>query len=66
MIEIMGVKFLTDKEAADRYGYSRTWFQHQRTKKDGPPFIKITGRGKVLYKLESVDKWFTDRMIERE
>lgn len=66
MIDIMGVKFITDKEAAARYGYSQSWFQHARLTKKGPPWVKIMGQGKVLYRLVDCDQWFKDNVVEHE
>lgn len=50
--------YLTEIEAAIRYGFSRAWFQRSRWAGDGPSFIKV--RSKVLYPLEATDKWFAD------
>ena len=66
MLEIMGVKFITDKEASERYGYSQSWFQRARLDKKGPPWVKIMGKGKVLYRLEDCDQWFKDNIVESE
>jgi len=66
MIEILGVKYLTDKEAAQRYGYSTAWFQKQRSNKLAPKFVKIQGKGKVYYPLEETDKWFIDNIKPSE
>lgn len=66
MIEIMGTKYLTDKEASQRYGYSTAWFQKQRSLKNPPPFVKLQGRGKVYYPLEKVDQWFKENMTLQE
>ena len=63
MIEISGVKYLTDKEASHIYGYSVSWFQRQRHLKKPPPFIKIQGKGKVYYSEDELEKWFKDNMI---
>ena len=49
--------YLNETEAAERYGYSRQWFQRERWKGTGPKFIKVNG-GKVLYPLELTDQWF--------
>ena len=49
MIELNGTKYITDKEASVRYGYSKSWFQNQRYKKLPPPFVKLQGKGKVYY-----------------
>lgn len=50
--------FLTEKEASERYGYSREWFQRQRWLKKEPKYIKVVDNGKVLYPLNETDKWF--------
>lgn len=62
MIEILGIKYISDKEAAIRYGYSQSWFQRRRYKKLPPPFCKLENKGKVLYPLDETDKWFKDKM----
>lgn len=49
--------YLTEIEAAHRYGYSVQWFQRERWKKTGPRFIKINN-GKVRYPLKETDEWF--------
>lgn len=63
MVELNGVKYITDKEAAQKYGYSVSWFQKQRAKKQPPPFMKISGRGKVYYSIEDLNKWFKDNIF---
>jgi len=62
MREIKGKKYLTEKEAAVRYGYSPAWFQRARHNDDSPPYVKLQGKGKVLYPLEEVDTWFDENM----
>ena len=62
MIELNGKKYITDKEASSRYGYSKSWFQRQRFKKLPPPFIKIQGKGKVYYSIDELDKWFKENI----
>ena len=66
MIEIMGEKYLTDKEAAQRYGYSQSWFIRARSQDHGPRYIQLKERGRVLYPLDATDKWFQDRIKEKE
>ncbi len=48
--------FLTEKQAAERYQYTRAWFQKRRYKGDGPKFLKVVG--KILYPLKKTDDWF--------
>jgi hypothetical protein len=62
MIEILGKKYLTDKEASHLYGYSVSWFQKQRYKKEPPPFIKIQGKGKVYYSVDDLNEWFSNNI----
>lgn len=66
MIELFGKKYITDKEASHRYGYSTSWFQKQRSEKKHPAFIKLQGKGKVYYELEETDNWFKTNMISSE
>lgn len=64
MIEVMEIQYITDKEAAARYGYSQSWFVNNRWKKKGPRFVKMIGGAKIMYPLEETDKWFKDNMFE--
>ena len=66
MMEIMGVKYITPKEASKRYGYSVGWFQKQRSLRKDPAYVKINNRGRVLYKAEDLDSWFRERLNETE
>jgi hypothetical protein len=58
MIEVLGIKYITEKEASHRYGYSKSWFAKQRLKKEEPRFVKLRGKGKVYYELTLIDNWF--------
>jgi len=49
--------YITEAEAALRYGYSQSWFHRERWKKTGPDFEK-TDTGRVLYPLKATDEWF--------
>jgi predicted DNA-binding transcriptional regulator AlpA len=49
--------YINESEAAQRYGYSRQWFQRERWKGTGPKFVKIKS-GKILYSIEKTDLWF--------
>ena len=55
--------YITEKEAAYRYGYSVQWFQRSRWQGGdyGPKYLKI--RGKVLYPLKETDKWFAKHSL---
>lgn len=63
MIEIQGVKYITDKEASHLYGYSVSWFQKQRHKKQPPPFVKLQDKGKVYYSVDELEKWFKENIF---
>ena len=63
MIELLGIKYITDKEASQMYGYSVSWFQKQRYTKSPPPFIKIQNKGKVYYSIEELNKWFKENIV---
>lgn len=61
MITILGKKYITDKEASQRYGFSCSWFQQQRSTKKLPNYVKFKDRGKsgrVLYPLDETDNYF--------
>lgn len=60
MVTILGKKYLTDKECAQRFGYSQEWFIKQRAQRKAPPYVKMGG--KILYDLEEIEKWFQDYM----
>jgi predicted DNA-binding transcriptional regulator AlpA len=62
MIEILGVTYITDKEASKRYGYSIHWFQRARYQKSSPPYVKLDGKGRVYYPLTQIDEWFRERL----
>jgi len=49
-------KFLSTKDAADRYCLSVNWFAKRRMEENGPPYLKLDG--KVLYDADQVDDWF--------
>ena len=66
MIDMLGKKFITDKEAADRYGYSQSWFIRARAEGHGPKHIQIKDKGRVLYPLIETDEWFKIRMEMKE
>lgn len=57
--------FINEDQAAERYCYSKPWFQKQREKNEGPPYIKISSSptGKILYPVKETDEWFKSKMI---
>lgn len=66
MKEILGIKYITSKEAAYRYGYSKSWFQQRRMNKFQPKFVKLQNKGKVYYPLNETDDWFKKNIISSE
>ena len=66
MITMDGIKFIEEKEASARFGYSSSWFRQKRWKKEGPPYFRMNTKGRVLYCLEELDKWFRDNLRKEE
>jgi hypothetical protein len=66
VIEIDGVKYMTQKEASYRYGFSQSWFKDKRLKKKPPISFKLRNKGKALYPLIETDKWFKENIISSE
>ncbi len=66
MKEILGVVYMTSKEASSRYGYSDSWFKKRRINRWPPKFVKFNKTGKVLYPLTETDEWFKDNITESE
>lgn len=63
MIELMGIKYISDKEASKRYGYSKSWFMNKRAQGQGagPPYIQLgMKKTRVLYPLDRTDEWFKE------
>ena len=65
MIEIFGKKYITQKEAIQRYKYSSSWFEHRRINKEEPSYIK-RGKRRIYYELESTDNWFKEQIKKIE
>lgn len=63
---ILGITYMTSKEAASRYGYSDSWFKKRRMNRWPPKFVKLQRKGKVLYPLVETDAWFKDNIVESE
>jgi len=61
MMIMFNRKYITDKEASERFCYSISWFQKQRMSGQNPPYIKI-GRKKIFYDLEALETWFKKHM----
>jgi predicted DNA-binding transcriptional regulator AlpA len=66
MKEIMGKKYLTEKEVADRYGYSKATIIKMRSDGNGPKYTQMRPHGRVLYSLENTDGWFNEMMKDKE
>jgi hypothetical protein len=66
MIEILGKKFLTTKEASKRYGMSEAWFQKRRERKLRPSYTKIENSDRVWYPLVETDQWFEHQIRMKE
>ncbi len=46
---------ITPTEVAERYGLNKGTLANMRSKKEGPPYVKI-GK-KILYKVIDLEKW---------
>lgn len=66
MIEVAKIKYITQKEAVSRYGYSATWFRTQRKLKLPPVFLQAKKRGKIYYPLDETDEWFASLRSKKE
>ncbi len=55
--------YITEKEAVERYGYSRAWWQNMRWKGGSPPFIKVNG-GAIRYPVKACDEWFAKHQVK--
>jgi hypothetical protein len=66
MKEINNKKYITQKEAMKRYGYSASWFQTQRKNKLKPVFLQAKKRGKIYYPLDETDRWFESLRSQKE
>lgn len=64
MIKLLGLEYLTDKEASLKFGFSQGWFKKVRVQKRGPAYIKI--QGKVLYEITQLEKWFKEQIKKYE
>lgn len=70
MIDILGKKYITVKEAAAIYPYSEEWFQKKKQdKKKGltcPPYIQLSYHGKTYYPVIELESWFRKKIAENE
>ena len=66
MIDIIGTKYLTEKEATCRYGYSASWFRVARKGGYGPYYAQVRERGRILYPVVETDEWFKKKLMEKE
>ena len=64
MIKLLGLEYITDKEASLKYGFSQDWFKKVRVQKRGPKYIKL--EGKVLYPVHDTDEWFRKNIKSSE
>lgn len=62
MFELLGIQYLTDKEASFRYGYSQSWFQKMRALGIGPNYVRLNGKGKILYPAKDLENWFREHL----
>lgn len=63
MKKFFGKEYVSEKEASQRYGYSKSWFEKARFNKVSPPFMRFKQNGKVWYPTTETDTWFKSRMV---
>lgn len=49
-------KYLSEREASERYGYSLHWWRRKRWEGGGPRFIKMNRR--IAYRLDDLESYF--------
>ncbi len=64
MIEILGNKYLSSKEACSLFGHSKSWLDKLRANNEGPPYIQINGKGKIYYELSKIEEWLIKHTSE--
>jgi hypothetical protein len=57
--------FLSADELCERWGCSRVLLDHMRRNGDGPRFLQLRRRGRLLYRLEDVLAFEELRTLER-
>jgi hypothetical protein len=58
-------RYLTPREVAQFYGFSEGTLSNMRSRRVGPPFVKM--RKKVLYPVEQLEYWLNlHRVITQE
>jgi hypothetical protein len=58
-------RYLTPREVAQSYGFSEGTLANMRSRRIGPPFVKM--KKKVLYPVEQLESWLNlHRVITQE
>lgn len=57
----MSEKYLKQKQACEKSGYSAFWHERKRRTGGGPPFVKMEN-GQIRYPESLYDAWFTERL----
>ena len=58
-------RYLTPREVAQSYGFSEGTLANMRSRRIGPPFVKM--KKKVLYPVEQLEAWLNlHRVITQE
>ncbi len=58
-------RYLTPREVAQSYGFSEGTLANMRSRRIGPPFVKM--KKKVLYPVEQLEDWLNlHRVITQE
>lgn len=59
----MSEKYLKQKQAVEKSGYSRFWHERKRRTGGGPPFVKMEN-GQIRYPESLYDAWFAERLAK--
>ena len=59
MTQIAGPQLLTEREAAELLGLTRSFMQARRVRGDGPKFVRISSRC-IRYDIQDLKAWISD------
>lgn len=66
MIEILGHKYITEKEACAMIGYSKSGLQKMRLSNNAPKHIRLHKAGKVYYNKAEFESWIKEKLSSEE
>lgn len=57
-------RYLTPREVSQSYGFSEGTLANMRSRRVGPPFVKM--KKKVLYPVELLETWLEQHRVKTE